>query len=262
MKARAFIGYCETACIHLGTKNSGVEEMDVSTAFTEPARLRAGNEIMYNIGTSGLGVFGATLNGKLVLAKPHRAILESDARLFDDNLRNSRTRPLLLYDTESKRGWLVPECSVLLHLAHAWALKQPDKQSLLRKIPLAEPSWNGGQAAFDQIYANRTLQLRSQSCDSGDLDLQNLVKRIFCVVDSRKEEIIKTDSNPIRMPWQKPGLRGWESIDVATFNHISRMKRVQLNEGSGGKWHKISEDNPEVAVLFCKGLGEPIRPSP
>lgn len=232
----------------------------MSTASVDPTSVRIGNEVTANLGTPGLGVFGANFGAKILIPNPHRAVIDSDTPLFVDDTINSRCQPLILYDVGSERGWLVPELSVILHLIHKWAFRQKN-QSLLNRLPFARSVWNGGEAAFSEINANKDLQILSNSRDGVDLDLQSLVKKMLTVVESRKEQIIEKESSSIRAPSWKSVLNGWEFNDIAAFKHISTMKTVEINEGTGGNWHLIPKYNPEIVVLFCDRLGEPIRPS-
>ena len=59
--ARMFLGYCRTACVHLGTENSGFSDVSESSlADRKPSPtipVRSGT-----IGTSGLGISGAAMN--------------------------------------------------------------------------------------------------------------------------------------------------------------------------------------------------------
>ncbi|KAK2593251.1 hypothetical protein QQS21_009050 [Conoideocrella luteorostrata] len=61
-----------------------------------------------------------------------------------------------------------------------------------------------------------------------------------------------------------PTLRGWELCDIAAFKG-SWEKKVNVGPASDllstdGKWYDIPKKNPEIMVLFYKGLAPPIEP--
>ena len=118
-KARTFLGYCKSVTIHLGTKDVNYENIKKSDAKIERNGLEVSREISVSSGSSGAGFFGAMFSVKAVLPKSLRGITRSINMSLDDRLLRLKKQPLLLYDTESQRGWLVPELSVVLHIAHA-----------------------------------------------------------------------------------------------------------------------------------------------
>ena len=118
--ARTFLGCCKNATIHLGTKDSGYENVKRSNAVMEPDRLEFSKEILASFRSSGMGIIGAMLGLKVVYPKALLGTTKTINLSLKDRLRRSTKQPLLMYDTETKRGWLVPELSAVLHLAHIW----------------------------------------------------------------------------------------------------------------------------------------------
>ncbi|KAI9793060.1 MAG: hypothetical protein M1816_000958 [Peltula sp. TS41687] len=177
--ARTFVGYCRKAEIHLGTQGSGYEKIERSTARPEGTRMELSREISASLGSSGMGYFGGSITPKIIIAKGLLGTTRSDAAYLEDRLLNSKEQSIILYDVEKKRGWLVPELSVVLHIAHAWATRQHDSQELLNKIPHAEISGDGGEAAYAAIMRNNTLQLRSISANGEPLAFMDLMKNIL-----------------------------------------------------------------------------------
>jgi hypothetical protein len=71
---------------------------------------------------------------------------------YKQSLQGSRRTPLLFYDAGTRIGWLVPELSVILHLALAnVGTIQPLPRSA-RRLQYAEPMANGGATALAAIH--------------------------------------------------------------------------------------------------------------
>jgi len=116
-KARTFLGYCRNAEIHLGTADSDYKNIMRSGTKLEKPRLNLATRLSISVGTSGN--FAFNLGAQLTLPRSLRATTTALNLPLRDRLRRAKKQPLMLYDTETKRGWLVPELSVVLHIAHA-----------------------------------------------------------------------------------------------------------------------------------------------
>ncbi|EED15381.1 hypothetical protein TSTA_048240 [Talaromyces stipitatus ATCC 10500] len=62
------------------------------------------------------GIFNTTVSGKWVVPARINVPLE-DHRDLEDRLTNARRRPVLVYDRTKDCGWLVPEFSLVVHMA-------------------------------------------------------------------------------------------------------------------------------------------------
>ena len=51
-------------------------------------------------------------------------------------------------------------------------------------------------------------------------------------------------------------LRGWEFMEIVRPTPLSGMKMQELH--SDCSWNRLGE---EILILFCQGLGEPIKPA-
>ncbi|PLN84981.1 hypothetical protein BDW42DRAFT_183236 [Aspergillus taichungensis] len=253
---RAFIGYCNTAWIRAGTRDSGFEQVDLSNAERDRTTMRIGREITPTMGTSGMGIFGAGVGAKFILSKGMYAPVTAEESCLEDRMLNSKDTPLLLYDVENKTGYLVPELCAVLTIAHVWASKQGDREQLLREIPFTQLSCNGGQAAYDKILENKSLELREAFADQKAIFLMTKLSQIFLSLEKRKEQQRLFDEGTLRL-FQSPSLHGWELLDIALCRSSSQ-RRVNLTES----WHRIARDNQSMLVLFHRGLAGAIRPVP
>lgn len=254
--ARTFLGYCKNAEIHLGIIKSNYGNIERSNAKYEQPMPEMSRKISLPLGISLMGV-QASISTSIVFPKGLRVTTRPASSFFNDQLNRARDQPLLLYDTEDKRGWLVPELSVILHIALAWASKQRDCSDILKMIPHAAISGNGGEAAYNAITRGQGIKLRT-GLDGNPQLFTDLIKNFMTALDSRKDLVIGREetSNRKRSP-----LRGWEFVDIVNFSYFSKREEVAIDRRSGGKWDLIAAENSELLVLFGKGLGDIIKPA-
>lgn len=249
--ARTFLGHCRVAFVHLGTENSGfldVSESSLADDKPNPAiSVRSGS-----IGTSGMGIFGASMNVEAVLPRGLARLTKID--YYNDIVWTAKNTPIILYDADQQHAWLVPMLSVILHMAHAWvAIHTPDI-----KLPYAQPGWNGGQAAYDIIARFSRLELQKSLEDDTPYFLKDLVKRLWeHLISCFDSTTLDSRRNRGMIETGHPKLRGWEYMDIIDPPVQSKMKEQALDR-SGCGWELLAED---VLLLVCKGLGEVIQPA-
>lgn len=151
-KRRAFVGYFPKAEIQLGTKDSGYEQIQISGAeYDDRKEIILENEVTPQLGGSAMGFFSAQVSGKVTLYRAASHRLRGAHNRVYDKFRNAKDNPLLLFDVGTKRGWLVPEICVILHLALAWASLQYSPEEVLANMPFAELQHDGGQASHQAV---------------------------------------------------------------------------------------------------------------
>lgn len=249
--ARTFLGHCRVSCVHLGTENSGFRDVSESSLGNDKPNA-AISVRSANFGTSGMGIFGASMNVEAVLSRGQTRRNKID--YYNDILWTAKNMSVILYDADKQQGWLVPALSVILHMAHAWvATHCPDIQ-----LPYAQPDWNGGQAAWDIIARFGKLELQKSLEDDTPYFLKDLVKRLWehliSCFDSTNLDTRRTRG---MIETGHPRLRGWEYMDIVDPPVQSKMKEQAL-ERNGCGWDILTED---VLLLVCKGLGEVIQPA-
>ena len=50
-------------------------------------------------------------------------------------------------------------------------------------------------------------------------------------------------------------------VDIVTWKFLFERKEVTINRKTASEWDRIATDNPDVVVLFCTGLRDPIKPA-
>ena len=260
-EARTFLGYCRNAEIHLGTQDLDYSSIKRSDAQSERSRFGFTPKISFSVGSSGQGFFGAMFGSEVVYNKGLRATIKSTDLFLEDRLRRASEQPLLLYDTEKKRGWLVPELSVILHIVHVWAFWRHDlSPNTVHNIPHAVISANGGMAAYDAIDKGRLLKVLPEGIERKPQFFIDVIKSFLTALESLKEEIITREDSSSSRPFRQPGLRGWDILDIVTRRQMFRRKEIPIMKSTGGNWDLLASENPEMIVLFGEGLGEPIKP--
>ena len=260
---RTFLGWCKTAGIYLGTEGSGYDKITASGAVSAGPEARLSREFSPNIGFGGNGFFGFNLGAKIVLDNTTYAELDHDDRLLVGEMFNSKRDVTLLYDLGTKRGWLVSQLSVNLHLVHAWASAQFDRETLSPKIPHADVSSNGGEAAHSAVKEHTTLELREAYAHEERLFLLDIMKSMYKAMRSRKEAVFKKKSESFRIPGRptfSATLYGWDFTEITNVDSIPTRRKVNINQTTSGGWESIIDKNPKILVLFCRNLGDPIQP--
>ena len=258
-KARTFLGYCKNAAICLGTKDSGYKNIKRSNALNERDRPEISRELSASLGSSGMGIFGAMFGFRVVYPKALRGTTKSLNLSLENRLLRSRKQPLLLYDTETKRGWLVSELSVVLHIAHVWNVCQRASREPRNDMPFAHALDDGGLAAWDAIWGGRTLQLSNHDIEGKPELFIDIIKNILAALESRKDMTIERKNASGDRLRSRPGLCGWEFVDIVTWKFMFDRKEVPIDAKTGGDWYRIASENPDIVVLFCNGLGAPIK---
>ncbi len=260
--ARTFLGYCGKAEIHLGTRDTDYRRIQKSDAAGERTRAEFSREFSTSLGISAKDLITATVSPKITFSKGMRARTKLVEPFLEDRLLRARDQPLLLYDVEKRQGWLVPELSVVLHIAHAWVFQQPDiPGEVLEQVPYAVASVNGGKAAWDAILKGAKVELRKDSIDGKAQLFGDVIKNIIGALESRKELALGRDETSGIHLIGRPGLRGWEFVDMVNWKYLFERKEVKIDRKTAGEWDLIAAEKPDLVVLFCKGLGQPIRPA-
>lgn len=257
---RAIVGYFPKAELHLGTESSA--RIQRSQAIIDyKRRLNMSNELTPCLGTSGLGVFGGGVSGKITFTRRSDHRIQGAHTMFWNKLKNSTSEPSLLYDADSQRGWLVPTANVILQLALTWASHEEDP-GVLAAFHTAAVSSNG-EAAYRAIEESMVNEL-PRALDEADFDKSMKVRDVIKSMKERIGQIIEQQQQQqlgrgFRIP--SDGLTGYEFVDIASFKENMIAKRACINGSRTGGWLKVVENWPDIPVILWGNLGEPIRPA-
>ncbi|KAH7369731.1 hypothetical protein BKA65DRAFT_486888 [Rhexocercosporidium sp. MPI-PUGE-AT-0058] len=256
---RAFLGWSKEANIYLGTKEMNYAGMSFSRAMTPTPRMELSG-LSVGLGSSIMGQGGPTAVANFTIGKRRRnEYSQQREEDFEFELRKTKDMPILLYDTSSRRAWLVPAISVILHLAHVYAHIFPSQVTLNNKritLPYAEPSSDCGAAALKTILDNHALVISQSGITKQTRTFLGLIREIYFSL------MLVVDKDSARAPASRTSIRrraflsGWELKAIVETPSFPQDKECPLLASSGG-WFEVSSS---VLVLFCDGLGEVIRP--
>lgn len=118
---RCFIGWCEIAHIKLGTQElpakveySGAQDAGKTLHLTG---LSAGVQAL------SASPIQAGLNGQAHWSFVSHRLSFNPASVYSKMLWDASQQVVLVSDLKARRSWLVPKLSVVLHMAHAWSIK-------------------------------------------------------------------------------------------------------------------------------------------
>jgi hypothetical protein len=240
-----YLGWCESGNILLGTKSlpqspkySGAQEKPRSLVF-------GGISAGFQGATVAPAQIGVSAQANFVFASHRLRFTATDS--FVVLLKQSAKQLAILYDFETKRAWMVPKVSLLLHMCHVWARKMLEGEE--DPIPFAEP--------FNDVM--NVVKLLGKSgdvvvCEDGD---HPLTVRTLCLgFNINLLRSIQAADN------SHAGGRSWYGFE---FNDIlyepgrgTCMKEIKINR-SGQEWLRVSRYVD--ALVVCSGIGEVIIPS-
>ena len=260
---KAFLGLYEHAQVHLGTKESGYRNLNRSYATREKCRYGLSEKVQATTSFSASGIWNFTIGTKFTKQKG-LSVVEDQSKIFlEKRLKCSQDHPVLMFDVGTSRGWLVPEITALLHLTLASISRENDLASKLDLLPHVVEAL-GGEASFSAIRNGRDIELREAGESLSGLPQYfiDFVMQILVGFEKRKEKVLTSDPKifPLSKLLRRPMLYGWDVEDIITSPMFCERKEVVLDKTAGG-WDLISQNRPDLLVLLCQGLGEPIKPS-
>jgi hypothetical protein len=251
--SRAFLGYCRTSEVLLGTAQ--FEDVSIS----ESGVPRTGPKLTLKLEgplSAGVNVKGyATLTGGTTwrFNGGESGLIRGDQLDLDERFKRAARTAALLYDDRMCRAFLVSELSIVLHMVSAYL----QKDSLLRKskIPHAIPSADGGEAAYKAIKHAQNLMVRFRI--GGPRRYTDIVDGFITIIEQRKLQAARRrEEVEVSL---KVGLRGWDYADLQekSYDFWERELPTKLLM-SRPIWWKLFKKSG-VIILFGRDVGCPVR---
>ena len=265
---RTFLGFCEYATIHLGAQGPGMPQLKSSRALDDKSGFELSREISFQLSASSPVAVGGQLGFKANLPKRQALNMEFGSIDLDQALWNARDNSTLMYDTSTNIAWLVPEASVMLHMARQWLSNRGDiPQPIRDNFPCAEAESDGGGAAFEAMKARLNLMIlpAEQSLSGVPFYFRDLIKNLLRQFHIRKQ-VASVQAHALDTQklfhkfWTSSTLRGWDVLDIVLGKPFPVRRKVDLEAKRAGHWNGLTFQNPELLVLLCSNLGSPIRP--
>jgi hypothetical protein len=252
-KSRAFLGFCSNSEVVLGTKEFNdtriLESQVPPTGFKLSLELEG--PIAASVNAKGYATISAGSTWKFRGGESSQ--IKDEQLSLDDRLQRARGTPALLYDNQTCRAFLVSELSAILHMVSAYL----GSNSLLkeRMIPYAEPSSDGGKAAYNVIHKAQDLMIpfgigKSRKYSEIVDDFVKIFEQRKMQTCARRREIEVS---------LKVGLRGWDFVDLQekTYQFFERELPTSLLVRRPVWWKLFKKSG--IITLFGRNIGYPIR---
>ena len=251
---RAFLGWWKEAEVHLGTEDADYKSIDWSKAKEAGPPLRlTGMTLGFSKIVSTQVNF--TLGGK------EGPFHYSQDGPFQKTIDRAEKLPVVLYDQNDRRAWLVPALLVIPHIIHLQSHLKPffvgGNQVTIHSL---DPS-RQRHAARETIDKNKSQTLFDcESNEDNGYCFREAVLDIWSKLDRLIEREATTQATPgmvVNSTWHRT-LHGWEFRAVADEDTLLKQKRQVLKK-TAGRWPDLAKE-VDAVVLFASGLGDIIKP--
>ena len=256
---KAYLGWCRSANVLLGTRNSSLDEVGWSQKISGH-RMIEFSGFSIGLASGGMGFGGPSANLNFGIARRSRTRYMDIEQELGDRLKFSIVKPCLLYDTSTQRGWLVPTACVLLHMMQL-RLRELSKMENgpdavkkdLDRMPYSDLVDESGLSAF-KILSENLHENSKTSLGSAEIWRESLA-RLFIVLDKTSKD--STDLRDKPSAQEELQIYGFELLDVVTAESPFRFNHRVIKKQSSG-WGTIARHVGQV--LFCSGLGDVLVP--
>jgi hypothetical protein len=251
---RAFVGWWGNTTTHLGTKDANYHNIDWS-ATKEPNR-----STTFSGGSIGFQNFGAGELSFSVGPKDSKLHI-SRTGPYERIIKHASKTPVVLYDTEERRAWLVPGSAVIAHVAKTRHFREPflrDGKPI--DISPVDQHRNVYAAAERMLTDNAPTELISSASGCSGFYFRDLVLSTWSLLERLMDQDIKKEvsADPAVHATTRKSLRGWEFMDLVDERSPIRQKDTYLMR-SCGDWVNLVRDINAV-VLFASGFEDIIQP--
>jgi hypothetical protein len=242
---RCFVGWCESAHIKLGTSS-----LPITVTYSE-ARVKEKSLQLSGVSTGFQFVSAipiqAGVNGQANFSFLSHRLRFQPTLDYTKMLYDTAKDVVLISDVHSRRSWLVPKLSLMLHMAHVWvAGNNTPSDANMDTIPFAEPH-DDGSIVVQTLEGQGDLVICGQGNDSFKLRrlLLGLSINLLASVNCKAKSTGKI-------------LYGFEFMDlIMEPGRGSPMKEFKIKTNQS--WLALA--NLADAVIICSELGEAIAPA-
>ena len=253
---RAFLGWCTSVETRLGVSDAEYGCIDYSNAMEagRTPRISGASIGFQSFGAGELNFSLGPRDGKFHIARkgPFQKILQCAERT-----------PVVLYDKDEKRGWMVPASHVVLHIILTRHAREPYGEHEPIKFIYADPARDGVKAAVKALKRNALTQISENFVPGGPhFYFSNLVQDTWslleCLLDRNTTQRSGSDV-PVRVT-MRSFVRGYEFIALVEEASPFRQKEAFIKKTSAG-WTTLASDT-DALVLFASGFKDVLRPDP
>lgn len=251
--SRAILGWWSVASTHLGS----LADTDWSEAED------AGRQAKLSGGIIG---FQYMFIGQMSLAlgaKDGNLHVSCQGR-FENLLSCAEKTPVVYYDCEDRRAWLLSAIDVMLHIFCTRSVQNQYHTNIFAQYikdiisgastPLASAKSLFAKWAAQELSKPELVATQSYCIKDAISDIWSLMERLI-----EKENIVKTAPGVNVHGTTQASLYGWEFMALIEEKNCMRRKQQKLNKSHGG-WANLITDIDAV-VLFGARFGDIITPS-
>ncbi|EXV03237.1 ankyrin repeat protein [Metarhizium robertsii] len=285
---KAFLGFCTNAVVLVGTAFISCDKIKNSGAREEGRTLRVKDEgiqasLSVSVGAGSLIPMPVTatagISGGVQISKGLRQTQSQNSRGRDAKLNAAKTTVVLIYDTQRRVGWLVPELSAALWLAHSLirnrlelGLQDPEDEQKIQEVLEsmdANLDSDGHNATLAVLRQHKAVGLWVDDRDhTKRVSFLDVIEYILDCFRARREKLEDRCQQLLIFP-KKNRLYGWEASEIAEEKATCYRKEQYINRKFRGPrpWQKLRQPlcelgaNPEYLVLFSKELKDLVLPA-
>ncbi|ESZ91488.1 hypothetical protein SBOR_8117 [Sclerotinia borealis F-4128] len=298
---RAFLGWCGKINIHVGTDTRTVQNGAVklqapvtdgpcgcALPYRDPrqrilqstardaGRARTITAVSATASGGGHGATGGA-GATLGIGESREAAVVGRFGSLKETLQTRSKENIVLYDTATRRAWMVPYLNVLLHLVHLRErATTPHREHSMINMPFAAqhaggasssdgPAWDAIQPYLDLLDTenfnkNRLSRLKAHFTEK-ELRLKNALRfadhleYLITVIDAALAKNVAWRSKEMSI-FHHSKIYGFEMEELSYAASLG-YKEQKLHHTSGG-WAKMRRNREQV--FFCSGIGDLITP--
>ncbi|KAF7502091.1 hypothetical protein GJ744_007220 [Endocarpon pusillum] len=249
---RAYLGWCQKAKVLLGTIHGQYDAVTYSKPSCDVQRFECTGFTLGGV-LNILGWGGLTANVQFAIAKGMKTSFMDADRSLKERLEKATIKPCTVYDTTTRRGWLVPQACLLLHMMH---LKQRELTQLKgcssdKEMPFSSTEGDPGKEASKVLVSN--LREGSTTALGSSDDWERALLEIYTGLDWLAKQVHESKDKADRA--DKSHIVGCDILKIINVDEVLETSRRKI--GSGG-WAKIAMQTHYT--LFCSNLGDALIP--
>lgn len=251
-KCKCFLGWCEKANILLGT----VELPNTLSWSGLPQRSTSLHASGWNVGAN----FGGNIGPMQAIGQVTRVWqLENVRQRFEPNatyakaIQISSRQVALVFDIATKRAWLVPKLSLMLHLCHTYVRHFEDPGSgNLDPVPFAQPSTDGALAAKQALSGQGDIVVFNHGTDHQD---QIRLRNVLVDISANMTRSLAAGEKPRFLRALAPELMDMIA-EPGTGALLTEISTDSFPSSSSTDFAQLAD-----SVYVCSNLGSAIRPT-
>jgi hypothetical protein len=246
---RAFLGWCSVYTSRLGSKGVDYDNIDYSGATEACA------SVHFNGAQLGFQQWATATANFSIGAKQTKHYIARDGP-FRNVINYAERTPVLLYDTNDERGYLVSATDVMLHMIqHRHRLEPFEVSNKPVNLQTCVPT---GSTAKEILRKNQNVSFS----DDDAYTFKHAIHNIWSILDDLRAKTYTRDQDVQGIAIEKPflqHLQGYEFKAIVEERGDYTLKKKMLSRSHGG-WPQLIRDN-KVLVLLANGFGDLIMPS-